>query len=201
MEFSDERWMKDFVEGNTEEPSQGGFAVTGEDVIEVRLDGRSESAIVSGPQLGDASGSRLPSHRKDVISLLEVEGEAHDIPAAAKSSGELSLRWILKNANAGQVLAEKAQAEGDTARHGKAPAEIARCVFTEIVVEAGIATTRGEENTGHGTLPGRFTDAVPEPELPELITDARGVVELGLSGANPRHLTTEFVFGKSQGLT
>jgi hypothetical protein len=100
-EFRDERWMKNVVEGNTEEPSRGGFAVTGEDVIEVRLDGRSESAIVSGPQWGDASGSRLPSHRKDVISLLEVKGEADDIPAAAKGSAELSLRRILKNANAG----------------------------------------------------------------------------------------------------
>jgi hypothetical protein len=99
--------MKDFVEGNTEEPSQGGFAVTSEDVIEVRLDGRSESAIVSGPQLGDASSSRLPSHRKDAISLLEVEGEADDIPAPAKRSAELSLRRILKNANPGKFWRRK----------------------------------------------------------------------------------------------
>src|SRR5271169_1157650 len=93
-EAGDQRWMLDFVEMRPQLLRQGLFAVTGEHMIEVRLDGGSQSAVIPRPQFADACLARFGGHRQDVVDLFEIKGKAHGVPALLELSRKFGTRWI-----------------------------------------------------------------------------------------------------------
>src|SRR5271169_424413 len=102
--------MLDFVEmSRTQQLSHGVFTVTGEHMIEVRLDGWSQSTIIRRPQFADASLPRFGGHCKDVIGLFDVKRKADGIPAQFELSGKLRARRIFEDVHARKILAQESQ--------------------------------------------------------------------------------------------
>jgi hypothetical protein len=153
VEFSDERRVLDLVEGGAEELGEFLFTVAGEDVIEVGVDGRSQGAVVPCPELRNASATSFPGHGKNVVGLFEIERKADRVPTKFEEFGIFRPGGILQNGEARKILLEEPETEGDLARHAKPPAEVARSVFAEVIVQASIAATGGEEDARQNSLP------------------------------------------------
>ena len=145
--------MLDFVDTRPQLLSQGVFTVAGEHMIEVRLDGRSQSAIIARPQFADAGLPRFGGHRQDVVGLFEVKGETHGVPAPLELSGKLGARRIFQDVQVRKILPQEAQAERDRPRHTETPAKIPRRIFAKIIVKAGVAATRRQQNSRQFLLP------------------------------------------------
>ena len=118
--------MLNFVERSAKLASQSFFAIAREHPIKGGLDGGSKGTVISCPEFADAAIASFLGHVEDFVRLFEVEGEADSVPAAAKLCGEFRSSWVLENGNSGNILAKEAQAEGNTARHTKAPTKVAR---------------------------------------------------------------------------
>src|ERR1019366_1779430 len=149
--------MLDFVETHPQLLSQGVFTVAGEYMIEVRLNGGSQSAVIPRPQFADACLPRFGSHRQDVVGLFEVKGETDGIPAPLELSGELGARRIFQDVQVRKILPQKSQAKRDRPWHTETPAKIPRRIFAKIIVEAGVAATRSQQNPRQSFLPVRHT--------------------------------------------
>src|SRR6516165_4121039 len=145
----DQRRMLDLVEAYTKLLRDSVFAIACEDMIEMRADGGRQGAVIPGPKFADAGAARLRGQIEDVVGFFEVEGKADHVPTLLELRGKLGAGWIFENGQVRNILAQKAQAKRDIARHAKAPAKIARSVFTKIIVEARIAATRGQQDPRH----------------------------------------------------
>src|ERR1700687_155595 len=147
--------MLDLVETRPQLLSHSVFAVAGEHMIEVRLDGGSQSAVISRPQFTDACLPRFGSHRQDVVGLFEIKGKTDGVPAPLELSGKLGARRIFEDVQVREILPQESQAKRDGSRHAEAPAKIPWRVFTKIIVEAGVAATRRQQNPRQSFLPVR----------------------------------------------
>jgi hypothetical protein len=87
-----------------------------------------------------------------VGDLCPITGETGCVPASFQQFGILRSGGILREGKAGKILLQKAQAERDFAGHAEAPAEIARSVFSDVVVQAGIAAAAREKDARHKSL-------------------------------------------------
>src|SRR5579859_5901062 len=116
-------------------------------MIEVGLDGGSQSAVIPRPQFADTSLPGFGRHREDVVGLFEVKGETHGIPAALELRGKLGARRIFQDIHLGQVLPQESQAKRDRPWHSETPAKIPRRILAKIIVEAGVAATRCQQNS------------------------------------------------------
>ena len=127
----------------------GIFTISIEYVVEVGLQGRSQGAIVSGPQPLHSCLVRFLSHPQDVIAFLKIEGKAHNIPALLQGGQVFGPCWVFEDIYFRDILTEEPQAEGNTPRHLKTPAESCRSVLAIIIVEAEILIDRGQQNASH----------------------------------------------------
>ena len=127
-------------------------------MVEGGLDGGSEGTVVPCPKLRNTGGAGFASHVENEIGFFEVERIANGVPGLrAESSGVFGVGRVLQDGDARNVLAKETEAEGDATRHAKAPAEVARSVFAEVVVKAGFQTARGQQNARrHGHAPERW---------------------------------------------
>ena len=87
-----------------------------------------------------------------VGDLCPITGETGRVPASFQQFGILRSGGILRDGEAERILLQKAQRERDFAGHTEAPAEIARSVFAEVVVQAGIAAAGRESDARHKSL-------------------------------------------------
>src|SRR5450756_1122889 len=149
--------MLDFVETRSQLLSKGVFTVAGEHMIEVRLDGGSQSAVIPRPQFADACLPRFGGHRQDVVGLFEVKGKTDGVPAPLELSGKFGTRRIFQDIQVRKILPQESQAKRDRSRHSEAPAKIPRRIFTKIIVEARVAATRSQQNPRQSFLPVRHT--------------------------------------------
>src|ERR1019366_7041926 len=145
--------MLDFVETRPQLLSQGVFTVAGEHMIEVRLDGGSQSAVIPRPQFADACLPRFGGHRQDVVGLFEVKGKTDGVPALLELSGKLGARRIFEDVQVRKILPQESQAKRDRPWHTETPAKIPRRIFAKIIVEAGVAATRRQQNSRQSFLP------------------------------------------------
>src|SRR5580692_768883 len=146
-EACDQRWMLDFVKMGPQFLGQGVFTVTGEHMVKVRLDGRRQSTVISRPQLANACLSRFGGHRQDVVGLFEIKGKTHDIPAPLELRRKLGACGIFKDIQLRKILPQESQAKRYRPWHTETPAIIPGRILTEIIVEAGIAAPRCQQNS------------------------------------------------------
>src|SRR5215469_527554 len=144
--------MLDFVETSTQLLSQGIFTVTGEHIIKVRLDGGSQSAVMPRPQFADARLPRLGGHGQNVVGLFEVKGKTHGIPAPLELSRKLGTRRVFQDIQLGEILPQKSQAKRDRSWHSETPPEITRRILAKIIIEAGVAAARCQQNSRQSCL-------------------------------------------------
>src|SRR5260370_30858374 len=144
--------MLDFVETHPQLLSQCDFTVAGEHMIEVRLDGGSQSAVISRPQFADACLPRFDGHRQDVVGLFEVKGKTHGIPAPFELSGKLGARRIFQDVQVRKILPKEWEAKRERSWHTETQEKIPRRIFAKIIVEAGVAATRCQQNSRQSFL-------------------------------------------------
>ena len=99
--------MLDVVNGGAQELRDFVFAIAGEEVVEVGVNGRSQGAIVPCPELGNPGPTSFPGHGKDVVGFLEIEGETDSVPATHEVFGIFRPGGILQDGETRQILLEK----------------------------------------------------------------------------------------------
>jgi len=147
LEFGDQRRVLNFVEAKAEMVGNGFLAIADKGAIESGLDGGSKCAVVTSPDGGNTGGASFVNHIKDFVGFLQVEREAHSVPAAAELRGEFGARGVFEDGNSGNVLPEETKAEGDAARHTEAPAKFAGSIFAVVVVQTGFAAAGRKEDS------------------------------------------------------
>ena len=103
--------MLNFLKIRPQLPSHNVFAVAAEHMIEMRLDGGSQSAVIPRPQFADACLPRFRSHRQYVVGLFEVKGKPDGVPAPLELSGKLGARRIFEDVQVRKVLPQESQAK------------------------------------------------------------------------------------------
>src|SRR6267143_1527211 len=126
------------------------FAVSVEDVIETGLQRGSQRSVIAGPKPLHTRRVRFLSHLQNVVALLKVEGEAHNVPALFQSVPIFGARRVLEDFYFRNILTEEPQTKRNAARHLKPPAESFGSVLPIIIIEAEITIDRGHQNASHG---------------------------------------------------
>ena len=80
------------------------FTVTGEHMIEMRLDMGSQSAVIPGPEFGDACLPRFGGPPQDVVGFLEVKGKTDSVPTPFQLSGKFGARRIFQDIQVWEIL-------------------------------------------------------------------------------------------------
>src|SRR5713101_843536 len=142
--------MPDRTDRLAEILSHGILAVSVEDVVEAGLQRRSQRSIVAGPEPFHARRTRFLTHLQNVVALLQVEREAHNIPALFQGISILGARRVLQDFYIRKILAEEPETKGNAAWHLKTPAESFGSVLPIIIIEAEVSIDSGQQHAGHG---------------------------------------------------
>src|SRR5260370_2472929 len=142
--------MPDRAERLAEILRHGILAVSVEYVVEAGLQRRGQGTVVAGPEPAHPRRPRFLSHLQNVVALLQVEREAHNIPALFQGISIFGARRVLEDFYIRKILTEEPQTKGNAAWHLKTPAESFGSVLPIIIIEPEVPINRYQQTPGHG---------------------------------------------------